>query len=98
MPDPVVISGQVELYLKRLAPEPRLRIRRSLTGLASGRGDIRSLEEDLEGYYRLRVGKYRVVFRYGDDGKVQCVFIETRALVYQLFSGAKALLDPGPSG
>ena len=69
-------------------------IHNSLTGLASGRGDIRSLEEDLEGYYRLRVGKYRVVFRHDDDGKVYCVFIETRALVYQLFSSAKALLDP----
>jgi mRNA interferase RelE/StbE len=80
--------------MKRLAPEPRLRVRRALNGLASGRGDIRSLEEELEGYCRLRVGKYRIVFRYGDDGKILCVFIETRALVYQLFSSAKALLDP----
>jgi mRNA interferase RelE/StbE len=93
MPKLVVISAQVESFVRALAPEPRRRVRRSLETLAKGQGDIRTLEEELEGYHRLRIGRYRVIFRYSDDGAILCVFIETRALVYQLFASVRDLLE-----
>jgi mRNA-degrading endonuclease RelE of RelBE toxin-antitoxin system len=87
----VVISEQVSDFLRRLAPEPRRRARRALADLAADRGDILPLEEEFDGYSRLRVGKYRVILEYTPEGEVLCVFMETRASVYQLFAEARDL-------
>jgi mRNA interferase RelE/StbE len=87
----VVISTQIADFIRGLAPEPRARARRGLADLAEGRGDIRTLEEDLEGFSRLRIGKYRVILEYRPSGEILCVFMETRHLVYQLFAEAKEL-------
>ena len=80
----VVLSGQVVDFIRRLAPEPKGRLRRALRGLARGRGDIKALEAPLVGYYRLRVGGYRVVLAYGKRATIECIFAEQRSLVYEL--------------
>ena len=49
-----------------------------------GRGDVAPLESELGDYYRLRVGHYRVVFRYTTDGEIRCLFAERRELIYDL--------------
>ena len=54
----------------------------------------KSLEENLEGYQRLRVGKYRILYRYGEKDEILCVFMEARPTVYQLFAEARDLIDP----
>jgi len=82
----VVVSGQVVAFVRRLAPEPRRLVRRALRELAGGKGDIRQLEGPLEGYYRLRVGPYRIVFSYGERQRIECVFAERRSLVYEVFA------------
>ena len=82
----VVVSGQVVAFVRRLAPEPRRLVRRALRELAGGKGDIRQLEGPLEGYYRLRVGPYRIVFSYGEGQRIECVFAERRSLVYEVFA------------
>jgi len=56
-----------------------------MTELAEERGDIRALRERLEGYYRLRVGAYRIIFRYLPGRVIECVYINDRALVYEIF-------------
>jgi len=76
---------QVVEFAKRLAPEPRRAIKHALQDLVAERGDIRALEGTLSGYYRLRVGKYRIVFAYASDGAIEVIFIEERLLVYELF-------------
>jgi mRNA interferase RelE/StbE len=76
---------QVIDYARRLAPEPRRAIKRALNGLVRERGDIRALEGTLSGYYRLRVGRHRVIFFYAEDGAIEAVFIEERSLVYEVF-------------
>lgn len=56
---------QVEAFIKSLAPEPRKAILRSVKQLAAGRThglDIRALEARLQGYFRLRVATYRVIY------------------------------------
>jgi mRNA interferase RelE/StbE len=83
---PVYLSRQVEHFLKSLAPEPRRRVRDALRGLAQGKGDIRALEEDLTGFCRLRVGRYRVVFHYvpGKHGpECLCDYAESRNVIYE---------------
>jgi len=43
-----------------------------------------ALEGPLEGYCRLRIGSYRVVFSYANGNMIQCIFAERRSLIYEL--------------
>lgn len=78
-------SVQVIAFAQRLAPAPRRAAKLALTELKSERGDIRALEGGVAGYYRLRVGKFRIVFCYAADGAIEAIFMEERSLVYDLF-------------
>ncbi len=63
-------------------------LRAALRGLTKERGDIRALEGPLREYHRLRVGGYRVIFKYRISPKrrgIQCIFAERRSAVYELF-------------
>ena len=81
----VVIKGPLYSCLRHLAPEPRRAMKKALKGLCDEKGDIRSLDQNLAGYYRLRVGKHRIIFRYGDDNAIDALFAEERNLVYEVF-------------
>ncbi len=76
---------QVVEFVKRLAPEPRRAVKHALQELRAERGDIRALEGNLAGYYRLRVGRFRIIFAYAPDGAIEAVFMEERSFVYDLF-------------
>jgi mRNA interferase RelE/StbE len=78
-------SIQVVEFARRLAPEPRRAMRRALEDLRREKGDIRALEGTLAGFYRLRVGRHRVVFAYAADGGIDAIFVEERSLVYEVF-------------
>ncbi len=58
----------------------------AILGLAHGRGEIKALEDELDGLYRLRVGTYRVIFRYAAGGGIICLFAERRAVVYEMLA------------
>ena len=84
----VQLSEQVVRFVARRAPEPRRRLRSALRALALERGDIQALEGSLKEYHRLRIGGYRIVFAYRASGKrrcIQCIFVERRSAVYELF-------------
>jgi mRNA interferase RelE/StbE len=76
---------QVIEFARRLAPVPRRAVKRALQGLRRERGEIRALEGTLAGYYRLRVGRFRIVFAYAGDGAIEALFLEERSLVYEVF-------------
>lgn len=40
---------------------------------------------NLSGYYRLRVGRHKIIFRYAADGAIEAIFIDERQLVYEIF-------------
>jgi mRNA-degrading endonuclease RelE of RelBE toxin-antitoxin system len=80
----VVLAAQVVDFVRRLPPEPRRRLRQALRDLSRERGDVKALQAPLEGYCRLRMGGYRVVFAYGKRGSVECIFAEQRSVVYEL--------------
>ena len=61
----VAVKKQVMDFAGCLAPEPRRALRKGILGLEQERGDIKALTDDLTGWYRLRIGRYRVVFRFG---------------------------------
>ena len=81
----VRVSAQIIAYAGRLAPEPRRAVKHALAALREERGDICSLEANLSGYYRLRVGRHRIIFTYAPDGAIEAIFMEERPLVYEMF-------------
>jgi mRNA interferase RelE/StbE len=91
-------SRQVIEFVARLAPRTRRLLKRALTDLRDDTGDIRALEANLAGYHRLRVGNYRIIFQYAECGAIEAIFIEERALVYEIFEAelVKRLKSSGP--
>ena len=84
----VRVREEVLDYLCKLPPEPRHALRLAIKDLAHERGDIRALTDDLEGFCRLRVGSYRVIFEYemiGGTRTATCVFAGARRWVYEAF-------------
>ena len=53
-------------------------------GLERERGDLKALEDELAGFWRLRVGAYRVIFHL-EPNHARCDFIERRSVVYEVF-------------
>jgi len=78
-------SVQIIEFARRLAPEPRRAVKHALIGLREEQGDIRALEAALSGYYRLPVGRHRIIFNYAADGAIEAILIEERHLVYEVF-------------
>ena len=81
----VRVEPQAANFASVLGLQYRRELKRAILGLAEERGDIRALTDELTGYYRLRVGRFRVIFKYRPAGAIQCVFAEERKLVYDLF-------------
>lgn len=61
---------QPAAWLSGLAPEARRKVRSALHAMEQGKADaqIKALEGPLDGYYRLRAGYYRIIFRPGARG------------------------------
>jgi mRNA interferase RelE/StbE len=81
----IEVKAPVYDYIRRLAPEQRRALKKALKELERERGDIRALEQALTGYHRLRVGKFRIIFRYASPARIEAIFIEERGIVYEVF-------------
>jgi len=82
----VVVGEPASIFVRRLSPEPRRAVKKALKALCSEHGEIRSLEKELSGFYRVRVGKYRIIFRYRDEHTIEVPFVEERRIVYEVFA------------
>ena len=85
----VELEQQVVNFVRSLPPQPRQALRRALKNLEWELGDIRALEGDLVGFYRLRVQRYRVIFSYEirDCRRViRYVHAAARSIVYEIFA------------
>lgn len=84
----VEISEQVARFIARQAPEPRQALRAALRRLEAEQGDIKPLESDLRGYYRLRTRGCRIILAYAPATKqrvIRCIFAERRNVVNEVF-------------
>jgi mRNA interferase RelE/StbE len=87
------VADQVVAYVRRLHPAQRRAIKTALRSLAAGREtDSKPLENELEGFFRLRVGRFRLVYRHLKSHEISCEFIERRKMVYTQFASIKELL------
>ena len=69
--------------LRGVDRESAMRILLALTRYGdSGEGDIKALSGDWDGYYRLRVGNFRVIFMIASEGIV-IVRVRHRSDVYR---------------
>ena len=85
----VELEQQVVDFIRSLPPQPRQAIRRALRNLELEQGDIRPLEGELEGFFRIRVQRYRVIFYYhtrGDQRVIRCIYAATRSIIYEVFA------------
>jgi len=79
----VTWTGRFKAQLRAIDQQTALHILHSLARLAArGEGDIRQLRSSDPPEYRLRVGDYRVFFRYRDDG-IQVEAVKHRREAYR---------------
>ena len=86
-------SEQAAEWPSRLAPEPKRRVRVALRNLETWRGDIAPLHGELEGFYRLRIGGYRVVFRVMPRQMIRLEYADTRDVAYEVFRQLRILSE-----
>ena len=91
----VMVEPQVAEFAATLGIQHRRELKRAILGLAEERGDIHALTDQLAGFYRLRVSRFRIIFRYRPGKQIQCVFAEERKLVYDLFEAEMRRLIEG---
>ena len=81
----VIIKQRVRGFLQTLAPEPRRKLWRGLKDLAENKGDLKQLEGNLHSFWRLRVGRMRVVYEprsVAGERQLVCFFADHRSTVY----------------
>lgn len=84
----VVLQQEVLDYLRKLPPQPKQALRKAIRDLAQEQGDILPLTDELDGFHRLRVGRYRIIFRYEIDEfhrRIVCIYVAQRKWVYEVF-------------
>ncbi len=86
-------SEQVADWLSSLPPEPKRRVCAALRGLEDWQGDIKSLRAELEGFYRLRIGGYRIAYRVMGGQLIQLEYPDTRDVVYETFRQLRILAE-----
>ena len=89
----ILASDQVAKWLSNLPPESKRRVRVALKGLERWKGDIKPLRGELEDFYRLRVGGYRIVYRIISRSLVRLEYADTRDVVYEAFRQLRLLTE-----
>lgn len=78
----ISISEQVDGFLRTLAPGPKHAIRLAISKLAQGDAGAKALKNELAGFHRLAVGKYRVVYISKKDS-AECFYAGERKTIYE---------------
>ncbi len=79
-------SDQVVAALKELHPGASRDTRRALDDVNLGKKRyVHALTDQLAGFWRLRVGKYRVVMRKDETGELIAEFLGPRTTIYRSF-------------
>ena len=81
----ILASDQVQRWLIALSPETKKRVRAALRGLQNGRGDIKALRGELEGFCRLRVEGLRIVYSQHRGQIIRLEYADSRDVVYETF-------------
>ena len=85
----VIIEEQPREFIQRQPPAARRKLREAIHAVERGEIFPEPLEDELDGFYKLKVDRHRIIFQ-SDAGAVgprfKIVFAERRKVVYELFS------------
>lgn len=82
----ILASEQVQRWLVSLPPETKKRIRAELKLLASGKAEeITALRGELDGYLRLRIGDYRIIYHLETGQAIKLDYADIRETIYGTF-------------
>lgn len=56
-----------------------------MRGLANGKGDIKALRGELEGFLRLRIGGFRIIYTQVSGPVIRLEYADTRDVIYETF-------------
>ena len=93
MPVKVQVHARVRVYQRALPPETRRAAKAAILGLPCG--DVRALTEDLDGLFRLRVGRHRFIWRYRGGG-IRVFYAAPRKTVYEYLAAHLREVLSGP--
>lgn len=73
----IKIEKRAVKYLESLQPQQRRLILNGITGLTAQppQGDIKPMKGYKDGRYRLRIGKYRIIYRYDSEDEAVILII-----------------------
>ncbi len=78
--DEIHFSSEARNFIKKCDPKLKQQLKESIESLKTmpPAGDIKSLEGYKDGRMRMRIGKYRVIFRYEQRGDQRVIHIIDR--------------------
>ena len=85
----ILFSKKAQKVIQRMDKQTKVRIKNAIEGLklTPPEGDIKAMQGiEYDGYMRLRVGQYRIIFRYGMRTGIKILFIYkigTRGDIYK---------------
>ena len=81
----ILASDPVQRWLIALPPETKKRVRAAVRGLEKGRGDIKALCGELDGFCRLRIEGLRIVYSQHRGQIIRLEYADSRDVVYETF-------------
>ena len=90
----VTIEPQPREFIRRQPPATRQQLREVLHAIERGKLFPEPLDEELEGFYKLRVENCRLILKHESGEKAplfKVVFAERRSVVYEMFRQIIAL-------
>ena len=90
----VTVEPQPREFIRRQPPAVRRQLRETIHAIERGEIFPEPLDEELEGFYKVRVENCRLIVQHvaGEAGPVfRVVFIERRSVVYEMFRQIIAL-------
>lgn len=83
----LVILPEPEEQLRKMPPDIKRRIREGLDRIAGNPTLGEELHEELRGFYRYRVARYRIIYKILDEKKwIEVHAIGHRGTIYEDFS------------
>lgn len=81
-------SKKAVKYINTLDKPTKQRIKAGIEGLIEKppKGDIKTLQGYSDGRKRLRIGKYRIIYNYGNNGEIEILYImnvDSRGDIYK---------------
>jgi len=90
----VFVEEQPLAFIRRQSPDARKRLRAAIHENERGEAFPEPLEDELEGFYKMRVENCRLILKHESGDKAplfKIVFAERRSVVYEMFRQIIAL-------